>query len=112
MGLGTIRAHSAFQYAAHRQQHIRSTRTMKRAAGFTLIEVLGAMALLALLLLGVYSGIRTATHTVQVGTAKIEQLDEVRSAQQFLRRELAQAMAQAIAHDDNGNNIYFVGSEQ
>jgi general secretion pathway protein J len=84
---------------------------MKRAAGFTLIEVLGAMALLALLLLGVYSGVRTATHTVQVGTAKIEQLDEVRSAQQFLRRELAQAMAQTIAHDDSGNNIYFVGSD-
>jgi general secretion pathway protein J len=84
---------------------------MKRAAGFTLLEVLGAMALLALLLLGVYSGVRSATHTVQAGTAKIEQLDEVRSAQQFLRRELAQAMAQAISHDDNGNNIYFVGSE-
>ncbi len=84
---------------------------MKRAAGFTLLEVLGAMALLALLLLGVYSGVRSTTHTVQAGTAKIEQLDEVRSAQQFLRRELAQAMAQAISRDDNGDNIYFVGSE-
>lgn len=84
---------------------------MRRAAGFTLLEVLGAMALLALLLLGVYSGVRSTTHTVQAGTAKIEQLDEVRSAQQFLRRELAQAMAQAISRDDNGNNIYFVGSE-
>lgn len=84
---------------------------MKRAAGFTLLEVLGAMALLALLLLGVYSGVRSATHTVQAGTVKIEQLDEVRSAQQFLRRELAQAMAQPIAHDSDGNNIYFVGSE-
>ncbi|RDS83208.1 prepilin-type N-terminal cleavage/methylation domain-containing protein [Dyella psychrodurans] len=84
---------------------------MKRTAGFTLLEVLGAMALLALLLLGVYSGVRSATHTVQAGTVKIEQLDEVRSAQQFLRRELAQAMAQPIAHDSDGNNIYFVGSE-
>jgi general secretion pathway protein J len=35
----------------------------------------------------------------------------VRSAQDFLRRELSQAMAQAIAHDNNGNNIYFVGSD-
>ncbi|HTV84943.1 MAG TPA: prepilin-type N-terminal cleavage/methylation domain-containing protein [Dyella sp.] len=84
---------------------------MTRAAGFTLLEVLGAMALLALLLLGVYSGVRTATHTVQAGTLKIEQLDQVRSAQQFLRRELAQAMAQPIAHDSDGNNIYFEGSE-
>jgi general secretion pathway protein J len=84
---------------------------MKRVAGFTLLEVLGAMALLALLLLGVYSGVRSATHTVHAGTVKIEKLDQMRSAQDFLRRELAQAMAQAMSRDDNGNNIYFVGSE-
>jgi general secretion pathway protein J len=83
---------------------------MKRVAGFTLLEVLAALALLSILLLGVYSGIRSSTHTVQAGELKIEQLDEVRSAQQFLRRELAQAMTQAISHDDNGNAIYFVGA--
>ncbi|MBE1159405.1 prepilin-type N-terminal cleavage/methylation domain-containing protein [Dyella acidiphila] len=83
---------------------------MKRAAGFTLLEVLGALVLLSLLLLGVYSGVRSATHTVQAGTRKIEQLDQVRSAQLFLRRELEQAMAQAISRDDNGNGIFFVGS--
>ncbi|GAB2563149.1 prepilin-type N-terminal cleavage/methylation domain-containing protein [Dyella jejuensis] len=82
---------------------------MPKQAGFTLLEVLAALALLALLLLGVYSGVRSATHTVQAGEVKIEQLDEVRSAQMFLRRELAQAMAQAIGHDDNGNGIFFVG---
>jgi general secretion pathway protein J len=84
---------------------------MKRAAGFTLLEVLGAMALLALLLLGVYAGVRTTTHVVQAGAVKIEQIDQIRSSQQFLRRELAQAMAQPIARDSDGNNIYFVGSE-
>jgi general secretion pathway protein J len=83
---------------------------MKHTAGFTLFEVLAALALLSLLLLGVYAGIRSATHTVESGELKIEQLDEMRSSQQFLRRELMQAMAQAIAHDDNGNNIFFVGS--
>lgn len=83
---------------------------MKRAAGFTLLEVLAAMALLALLLLGVYSGVRSATHTVEAGSLKIEQIDQVRSAQQFLRRELAQAMAQAITRDDSGNSTYFIGS--
>jgi general secretion pathway protein J len=72
--------------------------------------VLAALALLALLLLGVYSGVRSATHTVQVGSVKIEQLDQIRSAQQFLSRELAQAMAQPMGHDDNGNGIFFVGS--
>lgn len=85
-------------------------RTRQPACGFTLLEVLAALVLLALLLLGVYSGVRSATHTTQAGELKIEQLDEMRSAQQFLRRELAQAMAQPMAHDDNGNGIFFTGS--
>jgi general secretion pathway protein J len=80
-----------------------------RMAGFTLLEVLAALALLAFLLVGVYSGIRTATHTVHVGQAKIAQFDQVRSAQDFLRRELAQVLAQPIAHDDDGRPLYFAG---
>lgn len=82
---------------------------MKRTAGFSLMEVLAALALLALLLVGVYSGVRTATHSVNGGSAAIEQLDRVRSAQQFLRRELAQAMAQPLGRDTRGENIYFKG---
>lgn len=93
-------------HAAGRRAVLRAS---KHAAGFTLLEVLAAMALLALLLLGVYSGVRSATHTVQAGSVKIEQLDEIRSAQDFLRRELAQAMAQSMAQDSNGNGIFFVG---
>ncbi|WP_266156358.1 prepilin-type N-terminal cleavage/methylation domain-containing protein [Dyella silvatica] len=81
-----------------------------RTQGFTLLEVLGALALLALLLLGVYSGIRTATHSVRSGSAAIERLDQIRSAQQFMRRELAQVLAVPIAHNENGDSIYFVGT--
>jgi general secretion pathway protein J len=83
---------------------------VKRAAGFTLLEVLAALVLLALLLVGVYSGIRTATHSARSGTAAIERLDQIRSAQQFLRRELAQSLAQPIGHTDQGEPIYFVGT--
>jgi general secretion pathway protein J len=75
-----------------------------------LLEVLAALVLLALLLVGVYSGIRTATHSVRSGTAAIEQLDQIRSAQQFLRRELAQSLTQPISHTDQGEPIYFVGT--
>lgn len=81
-----------------------------RQQGFTLLEVLGAMALLALLLLGVYAGVRSASHTVEAGSVKIEQIDEIRSAQQFLSRELAQAMAQPMGTDKDGNGIFFVGT--
>lgn len=82
----------------------------RRVHGFTLLEVLAAMALLALLLAGVYAGIRTAAHSVRAGTAAVERLDAVRSAQQFLRRELAQAMTQPVARDpDNDEPIFFEG---
>lgn len=81
----------------------------RRAHGFTLIEVLGALVLLTLLLLGVYGGVRTASQSVRSGQAAIERLDQVRSAQMFLRRELAQAMAMAMAKTDKGENIYFTG---
>lgn len=80
-----------------------------RAAGFTLLEVLGALALLALLLAGVYSGIRSAVHGARSGSAMIERMDQIGSAQRFLRRELAQALAQPIALDDHGQPVYFSG---
>lgn len=83
---------------------------MKRMAGFTLLEVLASLVLLALLLVGVYSGIRTATHSVRSGTANIERVDQVRSAQQFLRRELAQSLTQPISKTEHGEPIYFVGT--
>lgn len=82
---------------------------MKRAAGFTLLEVLAALVLLALLLVGVYSGVRTATHSVRSGTAAIERIDQIRSAEEFLRRELAQSLLQPISHNDHGEAIYFDG---
>jgi general secretion pathway protein J len=83
---------------------------MKRAAGFTLLEILAALVLLALLLLGVYSGIASASRSVRSGTAMIERMDQLRAAQTFLRRELAQSLAAPIGHTDRGEPIYFQGS--
>lgn len=83
--------------------------TPSRSRGFTLLEVLGALALLALLLVGVYSGVRTATHAVRSGEAAIGRMDQVRSAQQFLRTELAQARAVPLSRTDKGDPIFFTG---
>lgn len=84
---------------------------MKGARGFTLLEVLGALALLSLLLVGVYAGVRSAVHGVGSGSAAIARIDEIGSAQRFLRGELAQALAQPIERDDQGRPVYFSGSE-
>ncbi|MGB6028114.1 MAG: prepilin-type N-terminal cleavage/methylation domain-containing protein [Rhodanobacter sp.] len=81
----------------------------KRAAGFTLLEILAALVLLALLLLGVYSGIASASRSVRSGTAAIERMDQLRAAQQFLRRELAQSLAAPISRTDRGEPVYFQG---
>jgi general secretion pathway protein J len=81
----------------------------RRARGFTLIEVLGSLVLLSLLLLAVYGGIRAASQSVRSGEGAIERLDQIRSAQMYLRRELAQTMAMAFAKTDQGENIYFLG---
>ncbi|EIM00861.1 prepilin-type N-terminal cleavage/methylation domain-containing protein [Rhodanobacter denitrificans] len=83
---------------------------MRRTTGFTLLEVLSSLALLALLLIGVYSGVSTAARSVRSGTMAIERIDQIRSAQQFLRRELAQSMALPIGRTVAGENIYFQGS--
>jgi general secretion pathway protein J len=85
------------------------TKSPRPMAGFTLLEVLASLVLLALLLIGVYSGLRTATHSVRSGTAAVERIDQIRSAQQFLQRELAQSMAQPISKNERGENIYFQG---
>nr|WP_266157139.1 general secretion pathway protein GspJ [Dyella silvatica] len=74
-----------------------------------MLEVLAALALMALLLLGVYAGISTATHSVRSGTAVIEKLDQVRSAQQFLRHELTQTSAIPWEASKQGEPIVFSG---
>ena len=81
----------------------------KRAAGFTLLEILAALVLLALLLLGVYSGIASASRSVRSGTAAIERMDQLRAAQQVLRRELAQSLAAPISRTDRGEPVDFQG---
>jgi len=85
---------------------------MKRMKGFSLMEVLAALALLSLVLLGVYSGISTASRIVRSGDQAIERMDEIRSAQGFLRSELAQALAVPFDETDDGEPIVFSGTSR
>lgn len=83
---------------------------MIRARGFSLMEVLAALALLSIVLLGVYSGISTAGRIVRSGNQAIERMDEVRSAQAYLRSELAQALVMPFDQTDDGDPIVFRGA--
>lgn len=83
---------------------------MNRVRGFSLMEVLAALALLSIVLLGVYSGISTAGRIVRSGDRAIERMDEIRSAQAYLRSELAQALVMPFDQTDDGDPIVFQGA--
>lgn len=85
---------------------------MRRVAGFSLLEVLAALALLAILLLVVYSGVRMASLSVQRGSAVIDRLDEIRGAREFVRREVAEAVALPWILDTKGRPVVFEGTRE
>ncbi|SFW28816.1 prepilin-type N-terminal cleavage/methylation domain-containing protein [Luteibacter sp. UNCMF366Tsu5.1] len=74
---------------------------MKKSRGFSLMETIAALALLALLLLGVTAALQTLTRSTRAGMARSQRLDEVRAAQGYLRHALANAMPYpwSLAHD-------------
>jgi general secretion pathway protein J len=109
MGNGTSEK-LALGRLSHSRFPIPHSRRATRAHGFTLLEVLASLALLGLLMLGVYAGVRVATRSVHAGNARVERIDQVRAAQQLLRRELAQALGQTIDHDARGVPLVFEGA--
>ena len=67
---------------------------MKRALrqhGFTLLEILLALALLAFVMLGVWGAIRGAARVTRSADAVMAQGEAVRTVQQFLRRYVGAA---------------------
>lgn len=78
--------------------------------GFTLIEVLLAMALLAIGLALGFATLRAATATVERGEAIAARTDRMRAVEGFLRRRLAAARPIVFARDDEaGTALRFVG---
>ena len=84
-----------------------------RAAGFTLIELLLAILLLGLLMAGAYGGITTATRAVQSGEALIDRSNRVRVAQEFLRRQLRNALplAYPVASSTGETRLFEGGND-
>ncbi len=84
-----------------------------RARGFTLLEVMLAILLLALLLAGTYGAIRTAVHSMHSGEAAIDRTNRLRVAEEFMRHQISRAMPLAFGHDDsNGTNFVFEGERE
>ncbi|MGH6644657.1 MAG: prepilin-type N-terminal cleavage/methylation domain-containing protein, partial [Bradyrhizobium sp.] len=64
-----------------------------RTAGFTLVEMLLALAILGLLSVLLFGGFRFGLRAWEVGDRRLDRADEIVVVQNFLRRELSQIIA-------------------
>ncbi len=87
---------------------------MRRAqAGFTLVEILVATSLLALMILGAMAALSSSVRSVRSGEALVSRTDSVRIAQEFMRRQLSQALALPFERtDDLGMVFVFEGGDR
>ena len=74
-------------------------RGVQSARGFTLIEILLALVLLALLMTAAYSGFSASNRAVRRGEESIDATNKVRVTQQLLRRQIGQALTLAFDQD-------------
>lgn len=68
----------------------------KSQAGFTLLELLVVMTLLSLLMTGLISALRTMAQTESRIDQRLQKMDEIRSARNFLQQALARVSASKI----------------
>jgi general secretion pathway protein J len=85
---------------------------MKRSAGFSLMETLAALALLALLLLGVMASLDTIARSTHASLAATQRLDEMRAAQNYMRRALSGALAYPWSMGKEQRAVVFRGEAQ
>jgi general secretion pathway protein J len=105
-------AHPAFAALPEARGPIQSRSPVCEGAqrGFTLLEVMLAILLLAVLLAGAYGAIRTAVHGMHSGELAIDRINRLRVAQEFLRRQVSRIMPLAFDKDPSTNkNFVFEG---
>jgi len=84
---------------------------MRAARGFTLLEVMLAIVLLALLLAGTWGAIRTAVHAMHSGEDAIDRTNRLRVAEEFMRHQVSRILPLSFGQDDStGTNYVFEGS--
>ena len=84
-------------------------RRVVRQGGFTLLEILLALALLAFVMLGVWGALRGAARVTHSADALMAQSEAVRTVQQFLRRHVGGAVAQPFVNTDGSAARMFKG---
>lgn len=86
---------------------------MRRRRGFTLVELVAALTLFALLAAIAFGIMGSATHAAASGERLADSVERVRVAHEFLRRQLAYALPLAFANDPaSGAPVIFKGTER
>jgi general secretion pathway protein J len=91
-------------------------KNLRPSHGFTLLELLIALALLGLMLTLLFGGLRLATRSWDAAQGAMDTADNVRAVEGFLRRELADirpysfrsAAGQRLAFLGHRDGLYFV----
>lgn len=82
---------------------------MKHQTGFTLLELLIAMALMGLVLVMVYGSLRLGMRSWNASAQRAESLNEVRLIEDFIRRQLRQSMTVYREDPEQGQVAVFEG---
>jgi general secretion pathway protein J len=80
--------------------------------GFTLLEILLALVLMAFVMVGVWGALRAATRTIHVADALMARSEAVRTAQQLVRTQLESAQLQPYAVSGDERARMFLGDPQ
>ena len=82
----------------------------RRIRGFTLLEVMLAIVLLALLFAGTFGAISAAVRAMRSGETAIDRTNRVRVAQEFARHQISRILPLAYGTDEGtGTNYVFEG---
>lgn len=83
-----------------------------KMSGFTLVELLLAVTLMAILMSLAYGGLRASVRASETGQRMLEESGKIRITHQFIRRQLNQMLPLTFALSDDlvNKNIVFEGS--
>jgi general secretion pathway protein J len=94
-----------YPFNKHRRYPPSQGGRVRAQSGFTLVELLLAMTLMSILLGLTYSGLSAAMRASERGEAMLAAAGEIRSAHQFVRRQLNQMLPLPFAVSDDAEQV-------
>lgn len=82
-----------------------------KQSGFTLMEIIVVMTMLALIMTMVYGAINTSRKMAYKGTKRINATNEIRVVQELIRRQISRILPMAFKEEDN-TFVIFEGDDQ